>query len=40
MTINKGAEILDMSWEKEYGYVQAGKVEDTIYLSEQVNHDD
>jgi 2-iminobutanoate/2-iminopropanoate deaminase len=29
-----------MSWEKEYGYAQAVKVEDTIYLSGQVSHDD
>ena len=31
MTINKEAEILDMPWEKGYGYAQAGKVEDTIF---------
>jgi 2-iminobutanoate/2-iminopropanoate deaminase len=29
-----------MSWEKEYGYAQAVKVDDTIYLSGQVGHDD
>ena len=29
-----------MSWEKEYGYAQAVKVRDTIYVSGQVSHDD
>jgi 2-iminobutanoate/2-iminopropanoate deaminase len=29
-----------MPWEKEYGYSQAVKVDDTIYLSGQVGHDD
>jgi len=29
-----------MPWEKEYGYAQAVKVGDTIYLSGQVGHDD
>ena len=29
-----------MSWEKEYGYAQAVKVGDTIYVSGQVSHDD
>jgi len=29
-----------MPWEKEYGYAQAVKVGDTIYLSGQVSHDD
>ena len=29
-----------MTWEKEYGYSQAVKVGDTIYLSGQVSHDD
>jgi 2-iminobutanoate/2-iminopropanoate deaminase len=29
-----------MPWEKEYGYVQAVKVGDTIYVSGQVSHDD
>jgi 2-iminobutanoate/2-iminopropanoate deaminase len=40
LTINKVAKSLGMSWEKEYGYAQAVKVEDTIYLSGQVSHDD
>jgi 2-iminobutanoate/2-iminopropanoate deaminase len=29
-----------MAWEKEYGYSQAVKVGDTIYISGQVSHDD
>ncbi len=40
MTINKEAKSLSMPWENEYGYSQAVKVEDTIYLSGQVSHDD
>ena len=40
MTINKEAKSLSMPWEKEYGYSQAVKVGDTIYLSGQVSHDD
>jgi 2-iminobutanoate/2-iminopropanoate deaminase len=40
MTINKEAKSLDMPREKEYGYAQAVKVEDIIYLSGQVSHDD
>ena len=40
MTINKDAKSLSMPWEKEYGYSQAVKVSDTIYLAGQVSHDD
>ena len=39
-TINKETKSLGMPWEKEYGYAQAVKVGDTIYLSGQVSHDD
>jgi 2-iminobutanoate/2-iminopropanoate deaminase len=38
--ISKEAKSLGMSWEKEYGYSQAVKVDNTIYLSGQVSHDD
>ncbi len=38
--INKVAKSLNMTWEKEYGYSQAVKVGDTIYISGQVSHDD
>ena len=40
MTINKETASLGMPWEKEYGYSQAVKVGDTIYVSGQVSHDD
>jgi 2-iminobutanoate/2-iminopropanoate deaminase len=40
MTISKEAKSLGMLWEKEYGYSQAVKVENTIYISGQVSHDD
>jgi enamine deaminase RidA (YjgF/YER057c/UK114 family) len=29
-----------MPWESQYGYVQAVKVDDTIYVSGQLSHDD
>ena len=40
MTVNKETKSLGMSWEKEYGYAQAVKFRDTIYVSGQVSHDD
>ena len=40
MAINKETKSLGMPWEKEYGYAQAVKVGDTIWLSGQVSHDD
>jgi 2-iminobutanoate/2-iminopropanoate deaminase len=40
MVINKETKSLGMPWEKEYGYSQAVKVGDTIWLSGQVSHDD
>ena len=40
MTIKKEPKSLGMPWEKEYGYSQAVKVGDTIYISGQVSHDD
>jgi 2-iminobutanoate/2-iminopropanoate deaminase len=40
MAINKETKSLGMPWEKEYGYSQAVKVGDTIWLSGQVSHDD
>lgn len=40
MTIAKETKSLNMPWEQEYGYSQAVKVGDTIYLSGQVSHDD
>ncbi|MBC8136300.1 MAG: RidA family protein [Fibrella sp.] len=40
MTPTKDAKSLNMPWEQEYGYSQAVKVGDTIYLSGQVSHDE
>jgi 2-iminobutanoate/2-iminopropanoate deaminase len=40
MTVSKETKSFDMPWEKEYGYTQAVKVGDTIYMSGQVSHDD
>ena len=40
MTISNEPKSLGMPWEKEYGYSQAVKVDDTIYVSGQVSHDD
>lgn len=40
MTIKKEAKSLGMPWEKEYGYSQAVRVDNTIYVSGQVSHDD
>jgi 2-iminobutanoate/2-iminopropanoate deaminase len=38
--MDKQTKSLNMPWEDEYGYSQAVKVGDTIYLSGQVSHDD
>src|SRR5919106_1838391 len=40
LIINKETKNFGMPWEKEYGYAQAVKVGDTIYVSGQVSHDD
>lgn len=40
MAINKDAKGLGMPWEPDYGYAQAVKVGDTIYVSGQLSHDD
>jgi 2-iminobutanoate/2-iminopropanoate deaminase len=40
VAISKETKSLKMPWEQEYGYSQAVKVGDTIYLSGQVSHDD
>lgn len=40
MTISKKSKGLGMPWEDEYGYAQAVRVEDTIYVSGQVSHDE
>ena len=40
MSVTKEAKNLGMPWEREYGYAQAVKVGDTIYVSGQLSHDD
>jgi len=40
MTIGKETIGLGMPWEAEYGYAQAVKVGDTIYVSGQLSHDE
>jgi enamine deaminase RidA (YjgF/YER057c/UK114 family) len=40
MAVNKEVKGLGMPWEDEYGYAQAVKVGDTIYVSGQLSHDD
>ena len=39
MTFNKETRTFGMPWESQYGYVQAVKVDDTIYVSGQLSHD-
>lgn len=39
-TINKETKTFGMAWEKEYGYSQAVRVGESIYVSGQVSHDD
>jgi 2-iminobutanoate/2-iminopropanoate deaminase len=39
MSISKETKTLNMPWEKQYGYSQAVKVGDTIYIAGQVSHD-
>jgi enamine deaminase RidA (YjgF/YER057c/UK114 family) len=38
--MNKEVEAFGMPWEATYGYAQAVKVGDTIYVSGQLSHDD
>jgi enamine deaminase RidA (YjgF/YER057c/UK114 family) len=38
--ISKEVANLGMPWEEQYGYAQAVKVDDTIYVSGQLSHDD
>ncbi len=40
MMLHKEVKTLGMPWESQYGYVQAVKVNDTIYVSGQLSHDD
>jgi enamine deaminase RidA (YjgF/YER057c/UK114 family) len=40
MTIRKDVKGFGMPWEEQYGYAQAVKVDDTIYISGQLSHDE
>ena len=40
MSVAKDSKGLGMPWEAEYGYAQAVRVGDTIYVSGQLSHDD
>ena len=40
MALRKDVKGLGMPWEDQYGYVQALKVDDTIYVSGQLSHDE
>jgi enamine deaminase RidA (YjgF/YER057c/UK114 family) len=40
MALRKDVKGFGMSWEEQFGYVQAVKVDDTIYVSGQLSHDD
>ena len=40
MALHKDVKGFGMPWEDQYGYVQAVKVDDTIYVSGQLSHDD
>jgi enamine deaminase RidA (YjgF/YER057c/UK114 family) len=40
MSISKESKNFGLAWEKDYGYAQAVKVGDTIYLSGQISHDE
>jgi len=40
MPLHKQVKTFGMAWEAQYGYVQAVKVDDTIYVSGQLSHDE
>jgi hypothetical protein len=40
MAIRNKVKGLGMPWEDQYSYTQAVKVDDTIYVSGQLSHDD
>jgi len=40
MALSKDVKGFGMPWEEDYGYAQAVKVGDTIYVSGQLSHDD
>ena len=40
MTLSKDVKGSGMPWEEQYGYAQVVKVDDMIYVSGQLSHDD
>lgn len=40
MALQKEVKTFGMPWEGQYGYVQAVKIDDTIYVSGQLSHDE
>ena len=40
MMLHKEVKTLGMPWEAQYGYAQAVRVDDTIYVSGQLSRDD
>jgi enamine deaminase RidA (YjgF/YER057c/UK114 family) len=40
MALGKDVKGFGMPWEDQYGYVQAVKIDDTIYVSGQLSHDE
>jgi len=40
MTLCKDVKAFGMPWEDQYGYAQAVKVDDTIYITGQLSHDE
>ena len=40
MNLYKDVKAFGMPWEDQYGYAQAVKVDDTIYISGQLSHDE
>ena len=40
MTLRKNVKGFGMPWEDQYGYAQAVKIDNTIYVSGQLSHDD
>jgi enamine deaminase RidA (YjgF/YER057c/UK114 family) len=40
MSVIKDVKEFGMPWEEQYGYAQAVKVDNTIFVSGQLSHDD
>jgi len=40
MSLNREVKSFGMPWEEQYGYAQAVRVDNTIYVSGQLSHDE